>query len=64
MIRGELKIERPVKPATNRIHVSGAYDYDIEKGVVIFTAGSVVKEIKVLSVKRDGQPPAVKNGSK
>lgn len=50
MFRGELKIERDTKPSTNRVNVSGDYDYDISKNVVTFTSGGVTKNIKVLSI--------------
>lgn len=50
MIRGELSISRPIKPAVNRIGISGFYDYDADKNVVVFDDGKTRREFKVKSI--------------
>lgn len=50
MIRGEVSISRPIKPTVNRIGISGFYDYDADKNVVVFDDGKTRREFKVRSI--------------
>ena len=51
MIRGEVLIDRPIKPGVTHINLSGEYDYDRARDTIVLTRNGARKEFTVRGIK-------------